>query len=200
MSSFHDSFHGQAATLKNAKAAVCADCHTPHHNLPPSDPRSSVNPANLAKTCGTCHANASANFVKYDPHADKHSRARSPLLYYTAQFMSLLLVGVFSFGFTVLTGVVEEKQSRVVEVVLSTVRPRDLLMGKVLGIGLLALLQIVVLVGAGKMGLPLAAQFASHERAATHIAAIAREAIAMVAEKGTASITIEALKAERVFM
>ncbi len=34
----------------------------------------------------------------------------------------LILVGVFSFGFTVLTGVVEEKQSRVVEVVLSTVR------------------------------------------------------------------------------
>ena len=41
-----------------------------------------------------------------------------------------------------LTGVVEEKQSRVVEVVLSTVRPRDLLMGKVLGIGLLALAQL----------------------------------------------------------
>ena len=47
----------------------------------------------------------------------------------------LILVGIFSFGFTVLTGVVEEKQSRVVEVVLSTVRARDLLMGKVLGIG-----------------------------------------------------------------
>ena len=46
------------------------------------------------------------------------------------------------FGFTVLTGVVEEKQSRVVEVVLSTVRPRDLLMGKVLGIGVLGLVQL----------------------------------------------------------
>jgi ABC-2 type transport system permease protein len=56
----------------------------------------------------------------------------------------LILVGIFSFGFTVLTGVVEEKQSRVVEVVLSTVRPRDLLMGKVLGIGILGLLQLVV--------------------------------------------------------
>ena len=52
------------------------------------------------------------------------------------------------FGFTVLTGVVEEKQSRVVEVVLSTVRPRDLLMGKVLGIGVLGLVQLVVFVGA----------------------------------------------------
>ena len=56
----------------------------------------------------------------------------------------LILIGIFSFGFTVLTGVVEEKQSRVVEVVLSTVRPRDLLMGKVLGIGILGLFQLAV--------------------------------------------------------
>lgn len=61
----------------------------------------------------------------------------------------LILIGIFSFGFTVLTGVVEEKQSRVVEVVLSTVRPRDLLMGKVLGIGILGLVQLAVFVLAG---------------------------------------------------
>ena len=61
----------------------------------------------------------------------------------------LILVGVFSFGFTVLTGVVEEKQSRVVEVVLSTVLPRDLLIGKVLGIGILGLVQLGVFVVAG---------------------------------------------------
>src|SRR4029078_579367 len=58
----------------------------------------------------------------------------------------LILIGIFSFGFTVLTGVIEEKQSRVVEVVLSTVRPRDLLMGKVLGIGILGLVQLAVFV------------------------------------------------------
>lgn len=58
----------------------------------------------------------------------------------------LILVGIFSFGFTVLTGVVEEKQSRVVEVVLATVRARDLLMGKVLGIGILGVVQLVVFV------------------------------------------------------
>ena len=60
-----------------------------------------------------------------------------------------MFIGIFSYGSWVLTGVVEEKQSRVVEVVLSTVRPRDLLMGKVLGIGLLALAQLVVLVAVG---------------------------------------------------
>ena len=61
----------------------------------------------------------------------------------------LMFIGIFSYGTWVLTGVVEEKQSRVVEVVLATVRPRDLLMGKVLGIGLLALAQLLVLVIAG---------------------------------------------------
>jgi ABC-2 type transport system permease protein len=54
----------------------------------------------------------------------------------------------FTFGYAVLTGGVEEKQSRVVEVVLSTVRARDLLMGKVLGLGLLGIGQLVVFVGA----------------------------------------------------
>ena len=61
----------------------------------------------------------------------------------------LIFIGIFSFGFAVLTGVVEEKQSRVVEVVLSTVRPRDLLMGKVFGIGVLGLVQLVVFIVAG---------------------------------------------------
>jgi ABC-2 type transport system permease protein len=61
----------------------------------------------------------------------------------------LLFISIFTFGTWVLTGVVEEKQSRVVEVVLSTIEPRDLLVGKVLGIGVLGLVQLVVMVGVG---------------------------------------------------
>ena len=61
----------------------------------------------------------------------------------------LLFISIFTFGTWVLTGVVEEKQSRVVEVVLATVEPRDLLVGKVVGIGLLGIVQLVVMVGFG---------------------------------------------------
>ncbi|MFL5680951.1 MAG: ABC transporter permease [Chloroflexota bacterium] len=61
----------------------------------------------------------------------------------------LLFISIFTFGTWVLTGVVEEKQSRVVEVVLATLEPRDLLVGKVLGIGLLGLIQLVVMVAVG---------------------------------------------------
>jgi ABC-2 type transport system permease protein len=61
----------------------------------------------------------------------------------------LLFIGIFSFGTWVLMGVVEEKQSRVVEVILSSVRPRDVLMGKVLGIGILGVFQLLVFVAVG---------------------------------------------------
>ena len=51
------------------------------------------------------------------------------------------------YGQWVISGVVEEKNSRVVEVILSTVQPRHLLAGKVIGIGLLGLGQIALLAG-----------------------------------------------------
>ena len=44
-------------------------------------------------------------------------------------------------------GVVEEKNNRVVELILSTVRPRHLLAGKVIGIGLLGLAQLALVAG-----------------------------------------------------
>src|SRR5262249_23603172 len=61
----------------------------------------------------------------------------------------LLFISVFTFGTWVLTGVVEEKQRRVVEVVLATMDPRDLLMGKVLGIGLIGIVQLTLMVAVG---------------------------------------------------
>ncbi len=48
----------------------------------------------------------------------------------------------------IMLGVIEEKSSRVIEVLLATIRPVQLLAGKVGGIGLLALGQAALLVGA----------------------------------------------------
>jgi predicted CXXCH cytochrome family protein len=95
--SFHDSFHGQATQLKDTKAAVCSDCHTPHHNLPASDPRSTINPANLAKTCGACHSNVNPSFLSFDPHANPHDPTRNRYVYWSWVGMTLLLLGVFGF-------------------------------------------------------------------------------------------------------
>lgn len=59
----------------------------------------------------------------------------------------LLLTSLAFYGQWVVSGVVEEKSSRVVEIILSTVRPRHLLAGKVIGIGLLGLAQLVLIAG-----------------------------------------------------
>jgi ABC-2 type transport system permease protein len=59
------------------------------------------------------------------------------------------------FGQWVAQGIVEEKQSRVVEVLLASLRPTELLAGKVLGLGALGLLQILLLAGVGVGGLLL---------------------------------------------
>jgi ABC-2 type transport system permease protein len=59
----------------------------------------------------------------------------------------LLLTSLAVYGQWVVSGVVEEKNNRVVELILSTVRPRDLLAGKVIGIGLLGLGQLALVAG-----------------------------------------------------
>jgi ABC-2 type transport system permease protein len=59
----------------------------------------------------------------------------------------LLLTSLAVYGQWVLTGVVEEKNNRVVELILSTVRPRSLLAGKVIGIGLLGFAQLALVAG-----------------------------------------------------
>ena len=56
----------------------------------------------------------------------------------------MLLIAISTYGNMVLTGVVEEKASRVVEVLLVRMPARTLLAGKVVGIGLLGLAQFVV--------------------------------------------------------
>ena len=67
-------------------------------------------------------------------------------------FVVIALYGqLLTYGYWVAAGVVEEKASRVVEVVLSAIRPAHLLAGKVIGLGLLGLanLLLIAVVGLG---------------------------------------------------
>lgn len=58
----------------------------------------------------------------------------------------LLLYGqLFGYGIWVASGVIEEKASRVVEMLLSAIRPKQLLLGKIVGIGTLGLAQLIVI-------------------------------------------------------
>jgi ABC-2 type transport system permease protein len=60
-----------------------------------------------------------------------------------------IYITVLIYGVTVMRGVMEEKQSRIIEVLLASVRPFELMLGKVVGIGLVGLTQYVVWVVSG---------------------------------------------------
>jgi ABC-2 type transport system permease protein len=57
----------------------------------------------------------------------------------------LLFFSLSGYGQLVATGVVEEKQSRVVELLLASIKPWQLLAGKIIGLGAVGLLQLVIL-------------------------------------------------------
>lgn len=63
-------------------------------------------------------------------------------LAYISGFLMYMLV--FIFGSQVMRGVIEEKTSRVVEVIVSSVRPVQLMMGKIVGIALVGLTQFMI--------------------------------------------------------
>ncbi len=56
LENYSESIHGKGLLQSGLTVtANCVDCHTPHHELPSNDPRSSVNRVNVAKTCSKCH-------------------------------------------------------------------------------------------------------------------------------------------------
>jgi ABC-2 type transport system permease protein len=63
---------------------------------------------------------------------------------------------VFLYGNYVMQGVIEEKSNRVVEIIVSSAKPFELLMGKVLGIGAMGLVQMVVWISMLAAGLTFA--------------------------------------------
>jgi cytochrome b subunit of formate dehydrogenase len=68
VSTYMDSYHGLAAEGGSLIAANCSSCHGVHNILPSSDPRSTVNHANLDATCGKCHKGATQKFTLTPVH------------------------------------------------------------------------------------------------------------------------------------
>lgn len=56
----------------------------------------------------------------------------------------ILYMFLLMYGQMVMTSIIEEKNNRVLELVVSSVRPTDLMLGKILGIGLVAVVQILI--------------------------------------------------------
>ncbi len=66
------------------------------------------------------------------------------LLFIPIIFMVIFMMGMQVGSSFLMSGIVEEKSNRVIELLITTVRPTELLGGKIIGLGALALLQLVV--------------------------------------------------------
>jgi ABC-2 type transport system permease protein len=86
-------------------------------------------------------ASAGIHLVTLDPNAAQRTQRQVVGIFVAA----LLYVALLVYGQLVAAGVVEEKANRIIEILLSTVRPRQMLFGKVVGVGLVGLTQLAVL-------------------------------------------------------
>jgi len=64
------SYHGLASRLGSQVVANCASCHGTHSIFPSTDPRSTIHPSNLARTCGQCHPGVTDKFAAAKVHVD----------------------------------------------------------------------------------------------------------------------------------
>ena len=95
---YFDTYHGKVSKLGYTKAAKCYDCHGAHDVLAVTDPRSHLSRANVAATCGKCHAGATRRFAGYLTHATHHDPRKYPFLFYTFWGMTALLLVTFVVG------------------------------------------------------------------------------------------------------
>ena len=98
-------FHGRTVELfirqgtgETGNEAVCFDCHGIHNIRKPDDPRSTVYPTNLQRTCQKCHTDANIRFPKawlghYEP-----TLKDNPVLY-AVNTAYLILIPVVIGGF-----------------------------------------------------------------------------------------------------
>jgi ABC-2 type transport system permease protein len=88
--------------------------------------------------------NVSVQTIKIDSSGavKKTSTGIAMALAYLSAFIMYMMV--FIFGAQVMRGVIEEKTSRVVEVIISSVKPIQLMMGKIVGIALVGLTQFLI--------------------------------------------------------
>lgn len=67
--SYIDTYHGLKSKAGDTTVANCASCHGAHRILAHTDPRSTIHPDNLQKTCGDCHPGISEALAESPVHA-----------------------------------------------------------------------------------------------------------------------------------
>lgn len=87
--------------------------------------------------------NVSANTYSLNKDGEKKNSSEAAAI--VGYALAFLLYGIlFIYGAQVMRGVMEEKSSRIIEVMISSVKPFQLMIGKIIGVGLVGLSQFVL--------------------------------------------------------
>lgn len=88
-------------------------------------------------------ADVSMTTIRIDKEEEKETS--SELSYFMSLIMDMMLyMFILIYGQMVMTSIIEEKTNRVLEIVVSSVKPFMLMLGKIAGIGLVAVTQILI--------------------------------------------------------
>ncbi len=115
---------------------------------------------NLSQILDEVKTSVSMQVFRNDKSQEEESQAQSSVVATVLGYLLgfLLYMFLLIYGSMVMQSVIEEKNSRVLEVMVSSVRPFDLMLGKILGVALVAVVQIVVwgvlICGAGSVLIP----------------------------------------------
>lgn len=97
---------------------------------------------NLDEIISAVHADVKLQSLRNDEDSTESSTMLSYMLGLVLTLM--LYMCLLLYGQMVMTSIIEEKNNRVLEIVVSSVKPTQLMLGKICGIGLVAVTQIVI--------------------------------------------------------
>lgn len=104
----------------------------------------SYNISDLDKIVAAVHSDVSLQSFRNDKEQGEQE-ASTILSYSLGIVLTLLLyMCMLLYGQMVMTSIIEEKNNRVLEIIVSSVKPTQLMLGKICGIGLVAVTQIVI--------------------------------------------------------
>lgn len=129
------------------------------------------------------HSNASFTTIRIDN--DSEESTSSVISYFVSLLADMMLyMFILIYGQQVMTSIVDEKANRVLEIIVSSVSPKTLMLGKISGIGLVAITQIliwgVLLSGMSAFALPFVSASVPAEAVDPEIAS----ALAVVSDPG----------------
>lgn len=99
LTTYFNTYHGIAIKYGDTTVANCASCHGYHEIYPSSDPRSSVHPSNIVKTCSKCHPGASENFARGKIHIEVSPKGAKGV--FGVRLFYIIFISILCLGFII---------------------------------------------------------------------------------------------------